>query len=235
VPQLDYKRILIGLLVLVALASLMLGARVLFADRASPWRVVVPAVATVVLVAITGVYAWLTYQLVQQSDPHTRVRAEIEERAVADVASVLTTYTHRLKMMWDEYPLPIRDGSPPDMELLMERLNGTLPLANSIRANLKNLPTELFEDAAMLSAVLVDGEHRVLALLAASAIELAVARAEQREWTVDGAKSADYTPISKGQLRDWDDLVSGVIWELALRTAELLGARIEVRSAGRST
>lgn len=231
-PQLDYKRILVGLLVLVALAGLMLGARVLFADRASPWRVVVPAVATVVLVAITGVYAWLTYQLVQQSDPHARVRAEIEERAVAEVASILTTHTHRLRMMWDEYPLQIRDGLPPDMNLLMERLNGTLPLANNIRANLKRLPSDLVEDAAMLSAVLLDGEHRVLALVAAGQIESAVAKAEQRAWTVDGAKSADYTTITKGQPRDWDDLVSGVIWELALRSAELLGARIELRSAG---
>ena len=46
------------------------------------------------------------------------------------------------------------------------------------------------------------------------------------------ARSADYTVVSKGKRRSWDDMVSGANWELALRLAEAMAARIEARRAG---
>jgi hypothetical protein len=228
------RRILIGLLVLAAAAGLVLGARILFADRASPWRVVVPTIATVILVATTGVYAWLTHRLVQLSDPHIRIRAEIEEHAVADVATILATQGHRLTLMYDEYPLQITDGSPPDLSVVMRRVvDDIYSMRRGIEAHLQNLPRDIFEDAALLIAVLVRAEHGVLALGVACSIESAAADREKRGWTAAGAKSADYTVVSKGQRRSWDDMVTGAHWKLAAQLAAVLEARIEGRAARR--
>jgi hypothetical protein len=118
------------------------------------------------------------------------------------------------------------------MRLVMQRLDDIVPIRDTIRAHLNDLPVDLVDDAATLSTILVDGENRILALGMASPIEAAAAKAESRTWTVEGAKSADYTVVSRGAWRDWDDLVSGAIWVVASNSAERLAGRIESRRTG---
>jgi hypothetical protein len=100
-----------------------------------------------------------------------------------------------------------------------------------IETPLKDLPGDLIGDAAALVSLLLEAEGDVLALATACSLELAEAEREKRIWTVEGAKSVDYTVISKRKLHDWEDMVSGAKWVLVMRLAIAFEARLESRTA----
>jgi hypothetical protein len=226
------KRVGLVILALTTFGALVAGARLLFAESGSPWRQVVPAVATVVLVLVTGVYAWLTYRLVQQSDPRLRIQAELEERAMADVARMIQTDRFRIDMICDEYPLKVKDGSPPNTSLLIELVDKVVPLRDGIRARVLDLPGDLQDDAEAVVSALTVGERRVFALASICGMEAAAAQQQNRIWTVQGASTIDYTVVSRGDHREgWGALISGAPWEAASKLAGALHHRIQRRRA----
>ena len=208
---------------IAAVAVLIVGARWLLAKPSSPWRDVVPAVATVVLVAVTSVYVWLTYRLVSiQSDPSKAVRAQVKETAVATVARAIATGEPSIREAVRSYP--VRDlTSFPDRHLV-EYLGNVKKLEDVLLEHAEFLPDPLNASARLLLAALLDGDNHVLSLTLAVTAEGMRASKAGEPWSEAEARSAYYATYRDIDARrpEWEDLLDGASYRLATDLAARL-------------
>jgi len=151
------------------------------------WATAVQASATLVLVAVTGVYVWITYRQMQlQATPLVAIRLAAQEQTARQVVGVLenTDILHA-----DEAALA---------EVVIE-----------VSALAPGLPTALALETIQLPHNFITAGIEVFLFSRACSLEGTAAASAHRDWTWDGARRSYLAEVRDPERHhpEWDDLV----------------------------
>jgi hypothetical protein len=221
----------VAILSLIAVAALAVGFRWLLSDSQSPWRAVVPAVATVALVVITATYAWLTYRLVHLAQSGEGHRAALQEEGARTVLRALVKDSWVVASVAHKYPITLNDDFP-DVIPGEEYLPTLRAFASAIESEAYVLPPHLSFKATKLTNELLKSVTSTLALVHSLRAESHAAAEADRPTTLTSAKGFYYASLRDDvQPDEWDELLSGKHVKEAIKLADRLAKDIRARFA----
>jgi hypothetical protein len=191
----------------------------------------IQAAATVVLVIVTGTYAWSTNELVRlQAQPERVFRAQIREQNLADLSRELEGIGDLLYRVAGRYPLKVKDKEPPEFgEGETERLSA---FDARIRGLVYGLTPDLVTRILVLTERIEEGVNQIRKLQLTVLAETIVADEEHRDWSADRARDTYYTRIRGGvRLWEWEELLEGKPIRDAYSTVEDLRSRLIAEAA----
>jgi hypothetical protein len=232
-PDIQRKTVLVITTVSIAIAVVLtLLIERLISSGGDTWGVAIQASSTVLLVAITGIYAYLTYRLVQvQERPLTAIRLAAQEDAARKLSSLLASKAWIPRAASKGFPVDLTSGPPNTTNMRPQELS---KLGDDVRELAPQLPPALAAKSVEASTDLWRAAQAILSLSSASDQEQAAANEEGRSWQADKARLIYY-----GNVRDlmasskpeWDSIVHGDLvtkaWEEVNSLQTLVKAHLE--------
>jgi hypothetical protein len=188
------------------------------------WSIAIQGTATVVLAAITGAYAYLTFKLVRAQEMAPRSSAWIA--ATRRLTDAVTKDDQSVRSLVGQFPIDVSGGMAlPEFEEL-ETIND---LASRLYSLGPQLPPSLFQVTFDLATALLTTTNHIYNLQISILREETAALRQEREPTWDGAKSVFYMDVrdaTQGR-PEWEDLLSG---KWATRSDNVLGKLLKEAS-----
>lgn len=202
----NLARAIAGILVVLLLVAATVGLHHATASGSDAWATAVEAVATVVLVAITAWYAYLTYRLIrlQQMAP----RAESWEAALRELNRLMVRRNPGIWTASDFFPVDVGESPPMLMEVLESR-DALREVRNEVLELVGLLPKDRAGSALGVAAYIVNAETELHALAGALLDETQLGVAEGRSWTWDGARAAHLASDDPERSEAWEDVLAG--------------------------
>lgn len=195
-----------------ALVAAVLGMHALLGTSQDAWAASIQTVTTVVLVVITAVYVYFTYDLVRAQ--RVAPRAEGHEAAVRDLATFVGSHRQVIWTAAQFFPVNTNKRPPMLRDVIASR-DALTELRNHLLEVLPTLPRYVAAPSIGAAAHLLDAEGEFHALAAALLDETQAGLAAQRSWTWAGAQEAHLASADLQRQEPWDEVLGGRRFALA--------------------
>jgi hypothetical protein len=195
--------LIVGLV--AALVGGVIGLHALFKES-NAWAPAVQASSTIVLVAITGAYAYLTHGLVvaQRTGP----RRATHETALGDLSQFLARHNEAVWTASRLFPVDTEARPPmiPDVTASRDALHD---VRDGLLERVAVLPESLRGAALGTAAHVLQAETELQTLAAALLEETEAGLAAKRSWTWRGAERAHKASNDPERAELWPDVLRG--------------------------
>jgi hypothetical protein len=232
VPKRAKLLLAVGLISAVALAvALTVALDALFTrSTGHQWATAVQASATLVLVAVTGVYAWITYrQMKLQANPLVAIRLAAQEETARQAVVVMQQIRRKGDELVGRMPVVDSPGEPILRTVIAAAQDLSEPLKD-LQGLAPGMPTAFGIRTWIILPDLITGSGEVYLFARACELERLEASQAHREWSWEGARKCYLTEVRVAE-RDhpeWTDVVRltafrGAIERLVKLEAEITG------------
>jgi len=173
------------------------------------WATAVQASATLVLVAVTGVYVWITYRQMQlQATPLVAIRLAAQEQTARQVVGVLERMKDNARALIRDMPRADSRGEP-NTDILHADEAALAEVVIEVSALAPGLPTALALETIQLPHNFITAGIEVFLFSRACSLEGTAAASAHRDWTWDGARRSYLAEVRDPERHhpEWDDLV----------------------------
>jgi hypothetical protein len=214
--------VLAGVVLIAALVAAVFGLHWLLRTSPDSWASAIVAVATVVLVAITACYSYLTFKLLEAQ--RSSARTSEQEHAMRDLNRFLIARTLTFLMVDRYFPVDATTTptEPWDVHNNAITIFDKLKKAAIALVEFQGLLPEMFRDKVWhLKDSLIGAAEESLALARAATEEIRLSENETRSWTWAGAEAL-YADTKYADTEAWSDVLSGRKFRDALEACDEL-------------
>jgi hypothetical protein len=205
-----WRAIILAAALLIGSVALTIALDAIFTGSPGhQWATAVQASATLVLVAVTGVYVWITYrQMKLQSNPLIAIRLAAQEETARQAVVVFQQARRKADQLIGSMPIVDSPGEPM-LRTLIANAQDLSDRLKELQGFAPGMPTAFGIRTWLILPDLITASGEVYLFSRACELEKLEASQAHREWSWEGARKWYLTEVRVAERNhpEWTDIV----------------------------